>query len=259
MSRQRINILGVPVDIIQPEDLESEILSLLEKEGVKQIVFLSVWNLLKTRHKGDFQNCIKNADLIIPVSKSILKGAAFLKKEVPVRYNPFNAVISIMSILDSHFKSIYLLGSRSQTLHIAEQNVHDTFPTLRIVGRYHGYYPKSIESVIVQSIYKASPSLVLMSDGIKEKNLWAYKHKSEFNSSIFLYYKDAMGIFSKRVKRINEKTFERGHEIYHEVIKNPLKLFLILPFIWYNILLITYRLFKKEKPVLSESEAMSVS
>ena len=259
MSKQRINILGVPVDIVQPENLESEILSLLEKDGVKQIVFLSIWNLLKARHKGDFQNCINNADLIIPISKSILKGAQFLKKEVPVRYNPFDAVINIMSVLDSHFKSIYLLGSRSQTLHIAEQNVHDTFPTLRIVGRYHGYYPKSIESVIVQSIYKASPSLVLMSDGIKEKNLWVHKRRDQFNNSIFLYYKDAMGIFSKRVKRINEKTFERGHEIYHEVIRNPLKLFLILPYIWYKILLICTRLFKKEKPVLHESEGMSVS
>ena len=259
MSKQRINILGVPVDIVQPENLESEILELLEKDGVKQIVFLSIWDLIRARHKGDFQNCIKNADLIIPVSKSIIRGAAFLKKEIPVRYNPFNAVISVMSVLDSHFKSIYLLGSRSQTLHIAEQNVHDTFPTLRIVGRYHGYYHKNIESVIVQSIYKSSPSLVLMSDGIKEKNLWVYRHKDEFNSSIFLYYKDAMGIFSKRVKRIDEKTFERGHEIYHEVIRNPLKLFLLLPFIWYNLLLVGTRLFKKEKPVITEGEALSIS
>ena len=110
MSIKRISLIGVPVDVIQPEDLENEILELLAKPGTKQIVFLSIWNLLKARHKGVYSECIQNADLIIPVSKSILKGAKFLKKDVPVRYNPFEAVIRILSILDSHYKTLYLFG-----------------------------------------------------------------------------------------------------------------------------------------------------
>lgn len=257
MNRQRIEILGVPVDILPPENLEKEILDLLEKQGPKQIVFLSIWNLLKARHKGEFRNCIQNADLVIPVSKSILKGASFLKKDVPVRYNPFDAVISILSVLDAHFKSIYLLGSRSQTLHIAEKNVKDTFPSLRIVGRYQGYYRKNMEEVIIQAIYKSSPSMVLMSDGIKDKAVWAYRHRERFSTSIFVYYKEAMEIFSKRVKRISEKSFRRGHEIYHEIVRNPLKIFLILPFLWYGILLFCARFFKKEKNVQKVQDQQS--
>ena len=245
MGVQRISLLDVPIDILQPEDLEKTILELSEKQGTKQIVFLSICDLLKARRKGEFQNCIKSADLIIPISKSILKGASFLKKEIPVRYNPFDAIISIMSVLDSHFKSIFLLGSRNQTLHIAEKNVRATFPNLRIVGRYAGYYQKSIESDIITAIYKASPSLVLFSDGIKDKMCWAYKQREKFSSSIFLYYKDAIGIFSKRVQRINPKAFERGHEIYYEIIRNPLKLFLIFPYIRYKIMLIFRRLSKR--------------
>ena len=100
MAINRISLIGVPVDIIQPENLESEILELLANPGTKQIVFLSIWNLLRARHKGVFADCIKNADLIIPVSKSILKGAKFLKKDIPVRYNPFEAVIQILTILE---------------------------------------------------------------------------------------------------------------------------------------------------------------
>ena len=46
MGIQRIKILDVPVDILRPEDLEIEILELLAKPGTKQIVFLSIWDLL---------------------------------------------------------------------------------------------------------------------------------------------------------------------------------------------------------------------
>lgn len=245
MGIQRIKVLDVPVDILRPENLEIEILELLAKPGTKQIVFLSIWDLLRARHRGEFQDCINNADLIIPISKSIIKGTSFLKKEIPVRYNPFSAVINILSILDSHFKTLYLLGSRGQTLHSAEKNLRDTYPNLRIVGRYVGYYPKNMENDIVQSIYKSSPSLVIVSDGIKDKNCWSYKRRNQFSSSIFIYYKEAFGIFSKRIKRVDEKTFERGHEIYHEVVRNPFKIFLILPFLKYVLTLLVYKILKK--------------
>ena len=245
MGIQRINVVGVPVDVCRPEDLETEILELLAKPGTKQIVFLNIWGLLKARRKNDFAECVKNADLIFPISKSILNGAKFLKKEIPVRYNPFKAVIQILSVLDSHFKSLYLLGSRGQTLQIVEKNVRDTFPSLRIVGRCRGYYQKNYESNVIQAIYKASPSLVLVSEGIAEKDCWSFRRRDQFASSIFVYYKDAFGIFSKRVKRVDEKVFDKGHEIFTEVLRNPLKIFLIFPFIWYTIVLIWYRLFKK--------------
>lgn len=245
MASQRINVLGVPVDILHPEDLEMTILELSSKPGVKQIVFLSVWGLLRARHRGEFQECVKNADLVIPVSKSILKGARFLKREIPVRYNPFQAVISIMSVMESHFKSLFLLGSHGQTLHTAEQNVHATFPHLQIVGRYHGYYQKAVEPDVIQAIYKSSPGLVLYCEGIKEKDVWAYNRRSQFSSSIFIYYKDALGIFSKRIKRVSEETFSKGHEIFHEILRNPLKIFLLVPFLHFILLLVWYRLLKK--------------
>ena len=246
MSINRISLLGVPVDICSPENLENEILELLANPGTKQIIFLSIWNLLRARHKGDYGDAIKNADLIIPVSKSILKGAKFLKLDVPVRYNPFNAVIQILGILDSHYKSLYLFGSTKKTLSKTEHNIRDTFRNLRIIGRYVGYYPKSVENDIVEAIFKAQPSLVLLSDGIKEKNCWAYRRRNRFSSSIFLYYKDAFGIFSERVKRVSEKTFDRGHEMWFEVMRNPFKVFLIFPYIWYVLSLVWYRLFKKK-------------
>lgn len=245
MSIQRITIAGVPVDICRSENLEEEVLELLAKPGTKQIIFLSVWNLLKARRNSEYAECIQNADLVLPVSKSIIRGAKFLKKSIPVRYNPFNAVIEVLSVLESHYKSVYLLGARKMTLQKAEANVRATFPSLQVVGRYIGYYPKNAEEAVVEAIYKSSPSLVLVSEGIKEKDFWAYRRRNQFSSSIFVYYRDALGIFSERIKRVNEKTFNRGLEIYSEIFHNPFKIFLIFPFLWYILIIVWYRLFKK--------------
>lgn len=245
MAVERINILDVPVDICLPEDFENQILELLARPGSKQIVFLSVWGLLKARGKNNFAECVKNADLILPVSKSILKGAAFLQKKVPTRYNQFSTVINLMTILDNHFKSLYLLGGQKKVLQKAQGNVRKTFPNLNIVGRYVGYYPRTVEDDVIQAIYKASPSMVLISDGIKEKECWVYNRRNRFSNSIFLYYKDAFEIFSERKKRVSEATFEKGLEMRNEIFRNPLKIFLIFPYLYYKILLVWYRIFRK--------------
>ncbi len=254
MAIQRIKVLDVPVDICEAQDIEEKILEMEAQPGTKQIVFLSVWDLLRARRKGDYARCVQNADLILPISKSILKGAKKLKQPIPVRYNPFNAIISILSVLESHYKSLYMLGGRKKTLMAAEKNVRATFKDLQIVGRYVGFYPKQVENDIVQAIYKASPSLVLVSEGIKEKDGWAYNRRNSFSSSIFLYQKDIIGIFGERITRISEKKFDKGLEIWDEIKHNPLKIFLIFPYMKYRILLIWYRLFKKDSKQNAKSE-----
>lgn len=246
MALKRINLLGVGIDICKSEDFEEIILKLLEKQGPKQIIFLNIWDFLKARRKNQFAECVKNADLVIPISKSLLMGAKFLKKDIPVRHNPFNALISILSVLEAHYKSLYLLGGRKKTVMTAEKNVRSTFKTLQIVGRCVGYYHKSIEDDIVQAIYKACPSLVLMSEGIKEKDCWSYNRRNRLNSSIFLFYNDAIGIFSDRKKRISEKTFNHGTEFLHELAKKPLRIVLIFPFIFYILRLVWEKFFSKD-------------
>lgn len=245
MAVERIEVLGVPVDICTAEDFENQILELLARPGAKQIVFLSVWGLLKARGKNNFAECVQNADLVLPISKSIIKGASFLQKKVPERFNPFTTTIRLLSVLDNHYKTLYMLGSRKNILQKASQNVRTTFPNLNLVGRYVGYYPRAAEDNIIQAIYKASPSLVLISDGIKDKEAWSYNRRNRFSNSIFLYYKDAFGIFSEHIKRVSEKTFDKGREIWTEIFRNPFKVFLIFPYMYYKILLVWYRINKK--------------
>lgn len=245
MAHTRINFLSVPVDIIPEQNLANEIIEISQKNGSSQICFVTIWDILKARINQDYMNCLKNAELVIPISKSILSGANFLKLAVPTRYNPFKAVISIMNALDKNYRSLYMLGGRRDSLMAAEKNVRATFSGLRIVGRYVGYYPKTSETDLVEAIYKASPSLTLLSDGVSGGDMWYYRRRKKFVTGIFLYYKDCFGIFSKRKRRVSEDLFNKGLELLPEIIRNPFKIFLIFPYLWYLIVLLWYKIFKK--------------
>ncbi|MBQ3800880.1 MAG: WecB/TagA/CpsF family glycosyltransferase [Treponema sp.] len=242
MEIERIKLLGVPVDVCRPADFESAIVSLMEREGPKQIVFLSIWDLLKARGKGDFARAVKQADLVLPISRSIISGARFLRLTVPTRWNPFETMVNIMTLLENRYKSVYLLGGHKKTLLAAERNVRMTFRSLQIVGRYVGYYPKSEDAAVTEAVRKSSPSLVIMSDGLKDKFCWFHNRRESFSTSMFLYYPDAIAIFSERKAHVRKETFDKGLEIFPELLRSPLKCFLIFPFISYKLMLVWHRL-----------------
>ena len=96
-------------------------------------------------------------------------------------------------------------------------------------------------------LFRSNPSLVLISDGVKDKEKWAFDRRNQFGSSFFIYSKDALDIFSMRKKRVPKAVFERGHEIWFEIGHNPMKIFLVFPYLWYILILICYRIFKTPK------------
>lgn len=246
MAVERIQFLKVPIDILQPEDLEATLLELANKGIPQQIILLSLWDLLKARRKGEFRSMVTKAALVLPVSKSIIRGVRFLRKKTPVRYNPFSFIISILSVLDEYRRSVYFFGARQRSLLQAERNVHSTFPRTSIVGRFTGYYHKSMEKKIMTAIVKAHPTLTIIGDGVPGGQKWIHRNRGKLHNGIFLWNRDVIDIFSERKRRVSDATFEKGFEYLPEIVKNPLRIFRIFQYLWYNILLVVYRLFRPD-------------
>jgi len=245
LAIERIDFLKVPLDIVPPEELESVILDLLSRDEPQHIMLVSLWDVLRARHRGDFRTMVTKAALVLPTSKSLVRGSHFLKKKhIPVRYQPFSLIIAVLGTLEKYYKSVYLLGAQHRSLLQAERNVRSTFPNLSIVGRFAGYYHKSMERNIQTAIVKSNPSLVIVGDGIPGGQKWINRNRTKLHNGIFIWNSDVIDIFSERKRRISEKTFERGLEFFPLIVKNPLRIFRIFQYIWYNVLLLFYRLFR---------------
>jgi len=245
MACERIDFLGVPLDILKKEDIENEILRLLNEHKPVQIIFLSTWDVLRARRKGEFQDMVTSSALCLPISKSIIKGASFLKKSIPERHYPFETIISILNVINSHSKSLYMLGATKRSLAIAEDNVKSTFKELKFVGRYNGYYKANMEPSIISAIAKAAPSFVILGNGIKGGARWIYRNKSKLSNGIYIYDNNIIDIFSKYKKKTSNFLFRHGLEYLPQVFCNPLKIFTVFKYCWFKILLIFYRIRNK--------------
>lgn len=241
----RTDVLGVPVDVVKPEDLPAVFAQLVEDRQHHQIVFIRLWDLLKARRNRSFRMTLRNASLVIPVTKGIISGARFLQRREPYRYSPFDFVIKLLNAVEQKRASLYLLGLRRNELLRVEQNIRETFPGIRLVGRYAGYYPASVETDIVTAIKKAAPSLLLAGTGVPHGNRWLSGKMAEFHPGIYLWSQEVMDILADRRTRPSRRAVEMGTDYLGEALRRPWRILRFFVYGWYLLLLLVYRLLKK--------------
>ncbi len=241
---KRISILKVPIDIVPEKALEDTVREMFSDKGKHQLILINFAGLMKARRNVQLRRVLKEASLVIPVSKLIICGSVFLKKGKPIRYMPFEFIIRLLSILEKHHQSVYLLGSQTKSLHISENNLRISFPDLKIVGRHAGYYSKDREPDIITAIKKASPALLLSGKGLYRKSRWITNNKQNLNPGIYLWCGECFDIFSGKKKKPAKSTWDKGLEWFPDLIKKPWKIFQVFMFLYYLILLIVYRIRK---------------
>lgn len=237
----------MPLDIV-PRDNFNEVISGLQNsnEG-KNIVLLSLWDLLRARRPGEYREYLLNAALVIPISKSLVWGAKFLTGKTPERYMPFNFIINLLTVLEQRERTVYLLGAKTSVLNKAEKHIRETFPKLRIIGRYPGGFKKQNEDTLLQVIRKSAPSLLLVNAGVHTGERWISRNNARLNNGLRMWCSDIFDVFAERRKRPSRLVFESGLEWVGFCIRNPLKIFRIVEFFYYSILLIVYKLRRKHK------------
>jgi len=243
--RERVNFLKVPIDIVRPDKLDRLTYNLLAEGKEQNIVLLSLWDLLRARSNTEYRNYVNKAALVIPISKSIISGIHFLQGKQAVRYMPFNFVIKLLTILEQYEYSSYLIGGKKRILIKIEKNLRETFPSLRFVGRFPGGFKSQEEPVIIEAIRKASPSLLLVGKGVRGGEYWIHRNSRRLGKGIRLWCSDLFDVFAERKRHPSERVFELGLEWVGYTLQNPVKLFRIFPFIYYNILLLAYKIRKK--------------
>jgi len=246
-KKLRVNLLKVPVDIISPEELGSFVYDLLKDDKEHNIVLLSLWDLLWARMNSEYRFYVLRADLVIPISKSIISGVKFLTGKKAFRYMPFDFIVSMLTILENREFSCYLLGGKNKVLLKTEKNIRQTFPRLRIVGRYPGYFKKQDEATIIKAIKKASPSLLLAGKGIRGKERWIARNTLALGKGMRLWCSDIYDVFAERKKHPSRMAFNSGLEWIGYCFQNPLKFFRIFPYIYYIFMLLIYKIFFRNR------------
>lgn len=241
---QRLDVMRISVDALGEDAIAPAIGALVARGQPTQIVLIRWWDFMRARRDRGYRACLRDADLVLPVSRSIVFAARFLRGVRPARFMPFDFVIRALGALEDRGRSIYLLGGDAHSLRTVEQNLRETFPGLRFVGRYTGNYGRQLESDIITAIRKAHPDFVLIGPGAPAGDRWVTRHRTELSPSIFLYAPDVFDVFAERRRRGSRTAFRRGLDFLPDLLRRPWRILRFFPYLWFLVLLLIFRVFK---------------
>lgn len=239
----RLSVMRIGVDSLEHESIPAAVDALVATGRVTQIVLARWWDFMRARRNREYRACLRDA-FVLPVSKSIAFAARFLCRKRPPRHMPFDFMIRLLGALEDKRRSIYLLGGRPGALRTIEQNLRQTFPGLRIVGRYTGFYGKAVEADILTAIRKSEPNLVLIGPGVPAGDLWVSRHRGELSAGIYVHCSEVFDVFSERRNRGSRRAFERGLDFVPGLLRRPWRVLRFLPYLWFLFLLLVFRIFK---------------
>jgi N-acetylglucosaminyldiphosphoundecaprenol N-acetyl-beta-D-mannosaminyltransferase len=241
---KRVYFLKVPVDIVDEESFNTYVKQLLQSNTHHQLTFLTMQGLFKARRRWDYYKCIAESSLILPVSRGIRRGGRLLHLGDFTRYNPFDTIINLLHLAEENGYSVYLLGAQKHDLEQAERNLRTSFPSLKIIGRFSGYFNPHTEEDVILTIKKSHPAIILVGRGIKDREMWILRNKKRLNPGISIWIDNVFEIFSGREKYISAGVFNSGLEGMAGISTKPWKFFRIFPYLYFNILLLIYKIFK---------------
>jgi N-acetylglucosaminyldiphosphoundecaprenol N-acetyl-beta-D-mannosaminyltransferase len=230
---KRIKVLGVPVDAIDPEAVPAEVERLLDNGQHNQIALLSVRDLLRARREPELARTLRDAALVLPVSAGVARGARFLKA----------GEVRLLSLVERLKGSVYLLGGTKTVIETAEQNLRGSFHDIRVVGRFNGSFPRSMEPDIVTAIKKSSPTFILAGTGVPGREAWLARHRRELSPGISLWAGDCFEIFAGVERQPSARLRRAGLAGLAGFWRRPWRAVLVFPHLWYALLLLVHRVF----------------
>ena len=200
VTTNRIRILDVPVDCVDEQQALKAIESFLMDGERHQLVFLNLKNLFKGRRDAEFRRLLREASLILPVHPGLGRATRWLRKLQLTLYSPFSFIIRLLSLTERLNRTVYLLGARKEDIERAERNLRDSYPKLRLVGRFSGFFSKAEERHVLMAIKKASPSFLMIGSGLPGRDLWILRKKRELNPGVYVWVGDCFEVFSGKRK-----------------------------------------------------------
>ncbi len=220
MAMDKTAILGVPISVLSPKDLDYEIRRLLQRRRA-HIVTPNPEFLLLAQKDQEFFSVLTKADLAIPDGIG-LKFAAWLKGVNPRRYSGANLVLYLLQLADHKHLRVAVanwnkgLSSDSEIL----QSIKNSYPHLKTfifsLDREKPLYD-------VKRLRAFQPDLVFVALGAPQQDIFIHNRLLKDISSIRI----AMGVggsfdfLTGKIKRAPKLIQKLGFEWLWRLLKQP--------------------------------------
>lgn len=205
---QRVQILGLPVDLVDLEQAVRRIGEMLESSSTHQVITLNPEYVVRAQGDPELVQAARESELVTADGVGIVWAVRYLTGEqLSERVTGADLVPLLLERFGPRLR-VFFLGARPGVAEKAAQRAQARWG-IQVVGVQDGYFKD--EAPVVERIAQAQPNLLLVGMG-ERQDLFIYRHKARLKAKVAIGVGGVLDVLSGEVRRVHPLAQRLGLE-----------------------------------------------
>lgn len=235
----RVNILGVHVDMVNINEAAEKIISFLGEKGLHK-VYTPNSEIIMAAYKDEaFRNLLNNAELLTADGIGVVYASKILGRPISERAAGYDIACEVLDRIKGTDHKLFLFGGKPGVAEQAERELLKRYPGLNIVGCRNGYFKPEDEPDIVKQINDSGADLLFVCLGAPKQEQWISRHADELSARVAMGIGGSLDVFAGTAERAPKFFCDHGIEWLYRLSKQPSRAgrMLALPKFGFTVLL----------------------
>ncbi len=179
MKDERIDFLGIPIDVVTMDEAVDRLDSFVATEGTQVALAVYAHCVNTALQDQDYMAALHAADLIYVDGMSIVWASRLLGTPLPQKLTTTDLIHPLAARSAERGYSFYLLGALPGVAQEAAHRLQELYPGLGIAGAHHGYFTPAEERQVIEGINRARPGILFVGMGMPKQEKWIAAHRHE--------------------------------------------------------------------------------
>ena len=217
----RINILGVEVDMVTISQAADKIISFLKEDKVHTVYTPNSEIILEAYRDPEFGKILNEADLMTADGIGVVYASKYLKKPLKERAAGYDIAKLLLQKLNYTDHKLYLFGGKPGVAELAMNNMKKEYPQLNIVGSRNGYFSPEENDDIIKEINESGADLLFVCLGAPRQEKWIHDNKDKLKVKVAMGVGGSIDVFAGTVQRAPDFFCKTGLEWFYRLMKEP--------------------------------------
>lgn len=245
MAKQyaRAKVLGVEIDNVTMDGAVDRIKGFVAAKRPHLVVTCNPEMVMTAATDQLFAEILRKADLVVADGIGVVWASQVLKRPVPERVPGIELMEATLAAAAQNGWRVYLLGGKPGVARDASRAMQQAFQGLQIVGEHHGYFDKSGEAQVLESIKAAKPDILLVALGVPRQEKWAAAHLGKLKVPVAMGVGGSFNVWAGVDKRAPEWVQKIHLEWLYRLMRQPWRLKRALAIPQFMLVILWERLF----------------
>lgn len=223
----KVDILGVPVDVIDQPGLLSRIDELAGKPGVSLVNNVNAHACNLACSDPEFHQILSKSDVVFCDGFGVKLAARMLGKTLGERMTPPDWIDDLFRLCVRKRYTVYFLGDTGTVVELFSKTVLARHPHLQIAGFHNGFFGLEGDDStrLANELVRLKPDLILTGMGMPRQEKWAWMAKRCLGSGVIVATGALFRWYTGTEKRAPRWMTQTGFEWLARLVISPRKHF----------------------------------